>query len=184
MVLCRFGYSISNTSDDTYKRSTPPFWINMPILFELYAYSALVEKYGDQIGYHLSTYGNELDFVKYDERLILDTKYIPAWDERVNHENVRQLSGYARNRSLRRQIMKDSYDETTILPCMVLYPGKDLAEDRLPCGNMVEGAARITSYINFYKRRLGLPHTSDSSTTSDGFAAYSAQTDGNETEKR
>ena len=184
MVLCRFGYSISNTSNDTDKRSTPPFWINMPILFELYAYSALVEKYGDQIGYHLSTYGNELDFVKYDERLIIDTKYIPAWDESINHENVRQLSGYARNRSLRRQIMKESYDETTILPCMVLYPGKDSTEGRLPCGNMIEGAARINSYISFYKRGFGLPHISDSSTNSDGFAAYSAQTDGDKTEKK
>ena len=93
MVLCRFGYSISNTNNDTDKRSTPPFWINMPVLFELYAYSALVEKYGGQIGYHLSTYGNELDFVEYDEWLIIDTKCIPAWDERVKHANVRQLSG-------------------------------------------------------------------------------------------
>ena len=162
MVLCRFGYSISNTSNDTDKRSTPPFWINMPVLFELYAYSALVEKYGGQIGYHLSTYGNELDFVKYDERLIIDTKYIPAWDERVKHENVRQLSGYARNRSLRRQIMKDSYDETTILPCLILYPDKEAGEYNLPYGSLIEGAASISSYINFYKLVILLPNMKQS----------------------
>jgi len=183
MVLCRFGYSISNTSNDIGRHSTPPFWINMPILFELYAYSVLTERYGDQIGYHLSTYGNELDFVKYDERLIIDTKYIPAWDERVNHENVRQLSGYARNRSLRRQIMKEDYDETTILPCMVLYPGKDPAEGGLPNEGMIAGATRINSYISFYKRGLWLPHTGDSLTSPDGFTAHSPQTDGHDTVK-
>ena len=40
-ILKRFAYNITQTTND--KVATPPFWIDMPRLFELYAYSKMIE---------------------------------------------------------------------------------------------------------------------------------------------
>ena len=159
MLMSRFGYSISTVKPDIDRKSMPPFWINMPLLFELYVYALLHERYGDQIDYHISTYGNEIDFVKYDEQLIIDTKYITSWDEAVNHDNVRQLSGYARNVALRRKIMKDEYDDTTILPCMVIYPDrKGIPINGLsPETSILSPKYAVDTYIKFFRRPISLP---------------------------
>ena len=58
--------------------------------------------------------------------------------------------------------MKDSYDETTILPCLILYPDKEAGEYNLPYGSLIEGAASISSYINFYKLVVLLPNMKQS----------------------
>ena len=123
LILRRFSYNIELVKKNV-DRTLPPFWINMSLLFELYVYSQLKEAYGHQIHHHLSTYGNEIDFVKYDERLVIDTKYIPQWKDKIHHDNIRQLSGYARNKKLRKKILRSDRDETTILDCLIIYPEK------------------------------------------------------------
>ena len=55
----------------------------MSLLFELYVYGLLKEAYNNNITHQLRTYGNAVDFIKYDEKLIIDTKYIPSWEEKV-----------------------------------------------------------------------------------------------------
>src|SRR5690606_41011824 len=44
-ILKKFAYNITNTTDR--KVLTPPFWIDMPRLFELYVYSKMVEDNSD-----------------------------------------------------------------------------------------------------------------------------------------
>ena len=128
----------------------------MSLLFELYIYSKLKSAYKDQIDHHVSTYGNEIDFVKYDEKVIIDTKYIPKWEEKDNHDNVRQLSGYARNIALRRKITNIDYDETTIIDCLIVYPHKDgvyeFSEDIL-----IKKEMEIGTYLKFHKMSIKLP---------------------------
>lgn len=155
LILRRFSYNIDLINNDC-DRLLPPFWINMSLLFELYVYSQLKINYRNQIGYHLRTYGNEIDFVKYDENLIIDTKYIPHWAERDNHDNIRQLSGYARNHRLRKQIMIDAVDETTILPCLIIYPGKTNAVT-FDTPNVLDKAEMIDAYLKFHKLAIELP---------------------------
>lgn len=126
LILKRFSYDIQTTQKET-ENKIPPFAINMPILFELYVYSLLKRKYSKEIAYHISTYGNELDFVKYDEQLIIDTKYMTSWEDRVNHKNIRQLSGYARNKAIREKIFRkgdftEEKKESKILDCLFIYP--------------------------------------------------------------
>ena len=63
LILKRYAYNISNTSKETL--TTPPYWIDMPKLFELYAYKFLKGRFvqNNSLKYHLRTHGNELDFL-------------------------------------------------------------------------------------------------------------------------
>lgn len=152
LILRRFSYSIDNATSEV-DRNLPPFWINMPLLFEVYVLSLLQKEYGKEIDYHVSGYWDETDFVKYDEKMILDTKYKIKWQNSVCHEDVRQLSGYARNISLRRKIMRKEYDDSTILPCLIIYPNKNGLEK----GDILSQKEEIKEYINFYKAGIKLP---------------------------
>ena len=116
----------------------PPFWINMPLLFELYVLQLLKRKYGDVIAYHITSRGNEIDYGKRDEKIIIDAKYIPAWSTSVDHDNVRQLSGYARNISIRYKLI-GQIDTTTILPCIIIYPDIDNGLLYLPDNPVEDG---------------------------------------------
>ncbi len=155
MILQRFGYAYDKINENI-DALLPPFWIDMSLLFELYVYSLLKSTYHHQIAYHIGTYGNEVDFVKYDENLIIDTKYSLCWEERVNHDNVRQLSGYARNVSLREKIMKVGNDETTILPCLIIYPDMTIGKP-MEQPSILLNAIGIDSYLKFNKLPIALP---------------------------
>lgn len=164
MILKRFSYNIELINYES-EKFLPPFWIDMSLLFELYVYSKLKTAYKDQIDYHVSTYGNEIDFVKYDENLIIDTKYILDWENQVNHGNIRQLSGYARNIALRKKIIKKEKDETTILDCLIIYPNKNGIYDFTE-KNIIKNELEIGTYLKFHKLGIKLP-TKDSSKTSN-----------------
>ena len=104
---------------------------------------------------HLLFLAPGVDFVKYDENLIIDTKYSLCWEERVNHDNVRQLSGYARNVSLREKIMKVGNDETTILPCLIIYPDMTIGKP-MEQPSILLNAIGIDSYLKFNKLPIAL----------------------------
>lgn len=145
----------------------PPVAINMPLLFELYTYSLLRKSYGRQIQYHLSTYGNEVDFIKLDERLIIDTKYITGWTSKggERHENVRQLSGYARNIRLRSRILGAEKALTHhIIDCMVIYPDIEGVNGFTDGEALTQRAEAVSDYVRF--RYLGLRLPVVESTTS------------------
>ncbi len=153
-ILRRFGYDIQATEKNSNK--VPPFWIDMSLLFETYVLGLLKEKYGNNIKYHISTYGNEIDFGKPDEKLIIDTKYIYKWDSKDNHDNIRQLSGYARNKRIREKLTGEK-NETDIFPCLIIYPSFEgidkFSKDKI----MDEPQKAIEHYIKFYKLGVKLP---------------------------
>lgn len=73
-----FTYNITETS--TLQKTTPPFWIDMPRLFELYCYVQILKANPEDkhhIHYQFSTYGNSLDILisKPSFEMIIDTKY-------------------------------------------------------------------------------------------------------------
>ena len=156
LILRRFSYNIELVKKDM-DRALPPFWIDMSLLFELYVYSQLKKAYGCQIHHKLRTYGNEIDFVKYDERLIVDAKYIPRWEDSINHDNVRQLSGYARNTYLREEILKKAKDETTILDCLIIYPGLKNCVQLSANEKLINDKTSIGTYLKFHKIAIKLP---------------------------
>lgn len=159
LILKRFSYDIEQIDKES-EKSLPPFWIDMSLLFELYVYSKLKSAYKDQIDHHVSTYGNEIDFVKYDEKLIIDAKYIPLWEDKVHHDNVRQLSGYARNIALREKITNNKGDETTIIDCLIIYPHED-GKDGFSEEVLIKKELEIGTYLKFHKLSIKLPTKDD-----------------------
>ncbi|MBL0146074.1 MAG: hypothetical protein IPP48_10145 [Chitinophagaceae bacterium] len=98
MILKRYSYAISNITHP--KITTPPYWIDMPKLFELYVYYFLKKLFpkNKAVQYHFSTYGNELDFIVNTDgiQMIVDAKYTPVYIYGKNHNDIRQVAGYAR----------------------------------------------------------------------------------------
>ncbi|MCQ2339710.1 MAG: McrC family protein [Paludibacteraceae bacterium] len=154
-LLRRFDYSIDNATDAQFDHKTPPFWINMPILFELYVLSKLRQLYSD-IRYQWSVSYNRLDYCRLSERLIIDAKYKPQWDNSaIVMENVRQLSGYARLSKLRYMLGVDDKNE---LPCLILYPSRD-GIDQFTASTILREAKTEPLRVveEFYKLPIRLP---------------------------
>lgn len=157
IVLHRFSYNINRT-EESIDNHIPPFWIDMSLLFELYVYSQLKAAYHNEVHYHIRTYGNEVDFVKFNEQLIIDTKYITKWEEQTNHDNVRQLSGYARNYKIRSKVLKtrDYIDTTSILHCLIIFPNSK-SEKNFPSSEILPFTTNIETYLKFHKLGIKLP---------------------------
>lgn len=154
LILKRFGYDVQKIEKQT--NMIPPFWMDMSLLFETYVLGLLSEKYGNDIKYHIATHGNEIDFGKPDEKMIIDTKYIYHWNDKVNHDNIRQISGYARNKQIRRKLL-GYINESDILPCMIIYPSVGGIENFSQGLIFDEPVNEIESYLNFYKLGIKLP---------------------------
>ena len=154
MILKRFSYNISNTVES--KIPTPPFWIDMPILFELYVLSMLRDSFHDAVDYHTSTYGNELDFLLKGEKdnWVIDAKYIPSWKWGVVTDNVRQVSGYAR---LKKVYTTLGIEYPTEIKCLIIYPD---IEDGVSSFENVDFTAKeneLTAYHGVYKLGVKIP---------------------------
>lgn len=163
MIIRKQGYCVGQEVMSG-KQMFPPFIIDMPILFERYVYSLLLERYGNQtIGYQVAVRGNILDFTKADEQMILDTKYKPQWEDGVDHDNARQLSGYARHINVRKRL--GVTDEDFICPCVIIYPSAEGVTDFSTAPDLLlrspnEGYAPFTAlpeYLKFYKIGVRLP---------------------------
>lgn len=152
LILKRFGYNISNTVNT--KISTPPFWIDMSKLFELYALGLLKDQFKNKVDYHYTDYGNELDFILNtdDYKMVIDAKYKLKYLNGKYDEDARQVSGYARLQSVYKSFDK-KYPES--IDCLIIHPdqengitdfkGKDLREKSIP------------SYYGIYKIGVKLP---------------------------
>jgi 5-methylcytosine-specific restriction enzyme subunit McrC len=160
-ILRRFGYSYINTYSHD-ERKLPPFWIDMSKLFELYVYSLLKDSYGSNIIYQLSeegrrqTHGHygDIDFMKLDEKLLIDTKYkqIYAQDRKYDIDNIRQLSGYARDWGVLKKL--NVLTDNEVIDCVIVYPDKNSKE------NFKDRKIKETSigqFTKFYKCGIRLP---------------------------
>jgi 5-methylcytosine-specific restriction enzyme subunit McrC len=134
-ILRRFGYSYMNTKND--EKRLPPFWIDMSKLFELYVYSLLKDAYGSKIIYQLSedgkrqTHGHygDIDFMKLDEKILIDTKYkrIYAQEGKYEIDDIRQLSGYARDWGVLKKL--EITNENKVIDCVIIYPDKTSSDN-------------------------------------------------------
>lgn len=163
MIIKKEGYCVGHDNKPS-KQQFPPFVIDMPILFERYVYSLLAERYGTHsIGYQISASDSKVDFCKYDEFLIIDTKYKTEWQEKTNSDDVRQLSGYARNMDIRRKIGLDE-DDNTICPCLIIYPDQENGNTDLKNFNdhlFTDNKLNVISkYKKFKKLSVKLPRVS------------------------
>lgn len=154
-ILRRFGYNISNTS--TNNISTPPFWIDMSKMFELYVLGLLKESYKgvNEIDYHFTTHGNELDFVVNipEYQIVVDAKYKLRYKSGIDHKDMRQVSGYSR---LGKVYSLFNKDQREIIDCLIIYPEGFLDKNEKEIINLVN-KKKIENYVSMFKYGVRLP---------------------------
>lgn len=159
-ILRQFDYNISATNGKEIK--TPPFWIDMPKLFELYVYKELLRANFshrfDDISYQFATYGNRLDFLIKDDQIpmIVDTKYKLHYQNSQIHNDIRQVSGYSRLNKVREKLeIKDDRN----IDCLIIYPvlDKEFNDTDLSLNNIKQERQEIKSYYKIYKLGVHLP---------------------------
>lgn len=162
LILKRFGYNIKEIEALNKELvKVPPFWIDMPKLFELYVLGLLKDKYFNGIQFQIQgTYGQP-DFVLVSEnhKMIIDTKYKRKYQqEKYQVEDIRQLSGYARDRKVLSKLgYKTEQEQDKVIDCLIIYPDQTGSE-RLNA-NLKE--IPISGFTSFYKMPIKLPIIND-----------------------
>ena len=154
MILQRYSYNL-NTIQDQEIILTPPYWIDMSKLFELYVLEKLKKSaFGKEIEYHPTTYGNELDYllVAGDNSIVIDAKYKPSYKFHVNHEDIRQVSGYSRLRKIRE---KAGVSSEKMLDCVIIYPDLESKIDEIT--GLTDDDNEISQYEKVWKIGISLP---------------------------
>lgn len=154
MILRRFAYNISSINSITI--STPPFWIDMPMLFELHVLSLIKDAFQSDVSYHFSTYGNELDFIlnSTDVKMVIDAKYIPSWKWKHNHENIRQVSGYARLKEVSKKL---GFEANINIDCLIIFPDIEAGIQYLDKKEFKNTLTPVEAYNGIYKLGVKIP---------------------------
>lgn len=129
MILKRFGYTISNASEKG-RVKTPPFWIDMSLLFEIYVFNLLKTEFNTAILYQVRGKRWVPDFLLKSDmhRMIVDAKYKPSYANKNNYDpdDIRQLSGYARDTKLLKELgLSENEMATKVIECLIIYPDNE-----------------------------------------------------------
>lgn len=160
-ILKRFSYNITKTTSE--KIATPPFWIDMPKLFELYVYALFLKDNpgleSNNFNYQFATHGNSLDFLicEGENKIVVDTKYKLKYNYSHIHEDIRQVAGYARLNKVREKLKHSQNEE---IPCLIIYPvpiGKENYSVDLKISNLLRKNNEIQAYHQIYKLGVALP---------------------------
>lgn len=174
-LLRKYDYTFSKINEKTTK--TYPFWIDMPRLYEMYVYSKLKEKFGEELGFQVEGFGRgeyktAADFILRNKGLILDAKYKPRYEHSKSGiiTDIRELSGYARDMKILQNF--DNCNQNNEVPCVIIYPGQsaieDFLENELPQSdienktdaeymNFISDKNKFKAFRNFYFYKLSLP---------------------------
>lgn len=155
-IMAKFDYSFASTDNKEKQKEMSPFWIDMSKLFELYVYCLLKDEYGKTILYQShGKYGN-VDFLKTDQKLIVDTKYKQIYCEngKYNPEDIRQLSGYARDWGVLKKLGISSDNDNEVVDCVIVFPNEQSNTD---FQNRDLQKNPIAQFTKFWKCGIKLP---------------------------
>lgn len=157
LILKRYSYTISEINPT--KIQTPPFWIDMSKLFELYVFAKLKQRFPEknEVIYHKNINYLELDFLINSKRenisMVVDAKYKPQYaDRKINKEDIRQVAGYARLKEVY-DILKVDYDKN--IDCLIIYPNLDGGNLNYIDVNLKVNP--LKKYVGIYKLDINLP---------------------------
>lgn len=142
--------------DSCNEKESPPFWIDMSLLFEKYVYSLMLDSVGkdSNIVYQQKYCGGNFipDFIiKGKYNYIADTKYKEIYNkDSFDKGNINQLSGYSRIDKIIKEFSDDI--ENYIPECLIIYPNKE-ANDKI----VFENKSKIKDFVKFYKLGIILP---------------------------
>jgi 5-methylcytosine-specific restriction enzyme subunit McrC len=148
-----------NMNSDKYFIKIPPYIIDMSRLFELYVLTKLKQA-NLNINYQESGNYGEVDFLEQDGKIIIDTKYKKIYDgENQNYkiEDIRQISGYARDKGLLKKLYgRDAELKNIVPPCLIIYPDKN-GKEVFDNDHSQLLISPIKQFNEFYKCGIKLP---------------------------
>lgn len=134
--------------------TTPPYWIDMSKLFEMYVFALLRKRFDDNVIYHPHFRGQEPDYLLLpkEERppYIIDAKYKRYAERPIETDDIRQVSGYARMKSIRKKLGVENH---SLIPCLIVYPNQE-------CNNAIPDDKEWPEegrYLDIYKIGIQLP---------------------------
>lgn len=154
-ILKRFSFNINKISQS--QTSTPPFWIDMSKLFELYVFGKLKKLFlePNAITYHDTFWGGkETDILirKEGYKCVIDCKYKPQYkDGTPSLEDKRQLAGYTRLKSVYDRL---SIPQHQIIKGLIIYSHQSCQED-IEKEDLFK--SEMGEYVQFYKLGVRLP---------------------------
>ena len=130
----------------------------MAILFEVYALF-LFKEAKLNVGYQETGNRGIVDFLEYDEKIIIDTKYKKIYDSEKQVyviDDIRQVSGYARDIRLLKKLFGEEENKWgNIVPdCLIVYPDND-GDKKIKKENLKK--TKIAQFNKFYKYGIKLP---------------------------
>lgn len=153
-ILRRYDYALSNVSTETH--STPPFWIDMARLFEMYVLYLLRNSYGDSIEFQIHGTYQTPDYIHKKESMVLDAKYKPMYEHSFSKEmipDIREISGNARDKAIRMRL-DNREDEPE---CVVFYPSDNGFVSFSGPLSEIAHKRPIEQFHKFYKIPICLP---------------------------
>lgn len=156
LILKKFGYNISNTEQRN-SIKTPPFWIDMSKLFELYVLGLLKDNYGSRILYGKDAKGNyglpDYLYTEPSKEMVIDAKYKTIYQkDDYDPDNIRQVSGYARDNEILKTL---GIKNNEIVPCLIIYPNSNEFKNAQNFKMNINSKEVISDFREFY--RLGVP---------------------------
>lgn len=160
-IIKRYDYSLIGEKCGIVAK-VPPFWLDMPLLFEHYIGGILAKSYPDDIIYQAEGKTGFPDFLSRTAQAILDTKYKPQLDKNTPEADIiRQLAGYSRDCDILDLL---GADYKTIIPCAFIYPDENAAENgdtvfSRPLKELLspESGYAVNRITDFYCIGVGVP---------------------------
>lgn len=161
------------------KKTTPPYWINMAKLFELYVLGKLRSspsnifriEYQKHINYQIPDFLCQSNNTIFD-CFIADAKYKPKYSEiSILMTDARQLAGYARLVGVMKLFSRwGKTGDPLKIPCLIIYSNQSSGN-----GGPLDltKAEKIPAYSDFYKIGIKLPER-EIKTTNDADAAQTS----------
>ena len=157
LILKRSAYGFNRTSNHI--DSTPPYWIDMSKLFELYVYRELRKLYPipGEVHYHPHLHWRELDYLLNPQNgtpMVVDAKYKPRYhNSEPDIEDIRQISAYARMEGVYKKL---HLPEEQVIDCLIVYANQTCPSTIPDRFDNIE-MARVTGYTKFHKIGISLP---------------------------
>lgn len=156
LILKRYGYNIDRIQNTAITK-TPPYWIDMSLLFELYVLCKLKERFGKGILFQFKANYGYLDYLLKEQKIIVDAKYKRVYSDKYAIDDIRQLSAYARDVKVLEKLGYSKEEQLhTVADCLIIYPVIDKSKENLP-DQLLSENSKITQFNRFYKIGINLP---------------------------
>ena len=166
LLMHRFSYDITLVGRK--EISTPPFWIDMSKLFELYVYHHLRKAFTEkgEVQYHVNAHYQELDYLLHPKEwanpYVIDAKYKPRYKQQggISIDDAREVAGYARLSKIYHELGLDE-DTAPPIKCLIIYPDQEKEEYFAFTRESEPRFDAISGYIRMYKVGIRLPEIKD-----------------------